>query len=251
MLGLIPAWLSTTATGLILCLALVALSQLVLRSAGEPFSVLGLSLERSRRHEFVVGFAIGLTLFLGVAGAQSVMVGARWEFTGSAGLLVAASAFGVTIVLVLVEELMFRGVALRQLRCIFGDRAAILLSAVLFGVYHLIQSDNWGMGAAFSFLMPCLGGVLFGIAAVQSRGLALPLGLHLGGNWVQAALTGFAPVGTGATDAVWRIPVSATDIRTLTAPDALPRLPYMAGVALATFAVWALTRSHRGGARTT
>jgi uncharacterized protein len=121
--------------------------------------------------------------------------------------------------------------------------AGVLLSAFLFGVYHLMQSDHWAMGAVFTFLMPCLGGVLFGYAAVTSNGLALPLGLHLGGNWVQSALAGFAPLGSEAPLAMWQIPLSVAAVQTLTAPDLLPRLPYIAGVTLAAVVVWAMSRS--------
>lgn len=244
------AW-SALATGLAMCIALLVLSRALQRAGGEPFTTLGLSFDRNRRREFMLGLALGIALFLGVASVQSAMVGAQWEFAGPAGVIAAAPALGVTFVLVLVEELLFRGVALRQLRAMYGDWTAILLSALLFGAYHLVQSGDWAMGAVFTFLMPCLGGVLFGYSAVKSNGLALPLGLHLGGNWVQAALAGFAPVGSEASQAVWRISISATDVRTLTAPDLLPRLPYIAAVVIAALVVWALSQSHGSGARTT
>lgn len=251
MLGLSSRAGNVLAIGLTMCIALIMLSHALQRAAGEPFSALGLSLDRARRREFLLGLALGIALFLGVAGAQSAMVRAQWEFAGPAGVIAAVAALGVTFVLVLVEELLFRGVALRQLRAMYGDWVAILLSALLFGAYHLVQSDTWAMGAVFAFLMPCLGGLLFGYAAVKSDGLALPLGLHLGGNWVQSALAGFAPVGSEGTHAVWRIAVSVADIRTLTAPDVFPRLPYLAGVAVSALAVWALSRSRGFGAHTT
>jgi membrane protease YdiL (CAAX protease family) len=41
--------------------------------------------------------------------------------------------------------------------------------------------------------MPALGGVVFGWAAVRSSGLALPIGLHLGGNRIQASVLSFQP----------------------------------------------------------
>ena len=42
------------------------------------------------------------------------------------------------------------------------------------------------MGWVFRLGMPTLGGLVFGVAMIRSGGLALPIGLHLGGNWVQA-----------------------------------------------------------------
>ena len=93
------------------------------------------------------------------------------------------------------------------------------------------------MGAVFRFLMPTLGGLLFGWAALRSAGLALPLGLHLGGNWIQSSVTGFAPT-TLAPDApvqaLWQIPITVHDVRVLTAPDLVPHLPFMLAIAVAT-----------------
>lgn len=236
---------STLAVGLAMGVSLLALSYWGQRAAGEPFAALGLTWGRRRRSEFAFGVVIGLALFLGVAGAQSAMVGATWQFAGLAGVQAAIYALGLTFVLVLVEELLFRGVALRQLQRILGDRSAVALSAVLFGIYHLVQSGNWAMGAVFAFLMPALGGALFGFAAVRTNGLALPLGLHLGGNWVQAALAGFATNGATATDAVWRIALSSEDVQTLMAPDLVPRLPYLVALLLTAIALWAHGQRHR------
>ena len=100
-----------------------------------------------------------------------------------------------------------------------------------------IGSQNWGMGLGFQFLMPTIGGLLFAWAAVRSGGLALPLGLHLGGNWIQASVAVFAPQAVpGAAEAtagLWRIPVSARDVQVLMAPDVLPRLPLLLAIATA------------------
>jgi membrane protease YdiL (CAAX protease family) len=248
MLGVTEPRAGMVGTSLALCIALLALSRRLLRAQGATLADLGLPVDRARLRQLVLGAAIGVTLLLGVAGAQSMLVGARWDFSGTAGLRAAAIGLALTFALVLAEELMFRGVALRSLRALYGDRAAVLLSALLFGGYHLLQSDNWAMGAVFTFLMPTLGGLVFGWAAVRSGGLALPLGLHLGGNWVQASLAGFAPVdpaATGAAQTLWRIPVAAADVGLLTAPDVLPHLPYLIALAFAALVVFRTTDDNR------
>jgi membrane protease YdiL (CAAX protease family) len=225
------------ATSAVLCVALLLLSRWLLRREGATLTDLGLMLDRERLRQFGLGLAIGAVLFLGVAGAQSAAVGARWDFLGGVGFRAASIGLATTFVLVLAEELLFRGVALRSLRALYGDRRAVVLTALLFGGYHLLQSENWAMGAVFTFLTATLGGLVFGWAAVRSAGLALPLGLHLGGNWVQASLTGFGPaVESGAeptVHALWRISLSSADVRALTAPDLLPHLPYIVALALA------------------
>ena len=165
----------------------------VLRAGGADSSALGLRLDRRRLGELAAGFVVTAVLFLAVAAVQSAMVGATWQFTGIPGVLGALADVPLVLCLVLAEELLFRGAALRSLRELAGDRGAIALTAVVFGVYHVLGTQYWAMGAVFQFLMPTIGGLLFAWSAVRSGGLALPIGLHLGGNWVQASVAVFGP----------------------------------------------------------
>lgn len=225
--------------------ALLILSAALLRREGASLTTLGLPTNGLRSRELGLGFAISAALFAGVAWAQSAVVGASWHFQGVRAVAPALVGLLLVACMVLAEELLFRGVGLRYLRALCGDRAAIALSALLFGAYHLVGSQDWGMGAVFRFVMPALGGLLFGWAAVRSGGLALPIGLHLGGNWVQASVAGFAS-STGSPEgvqALWRIPVSADDMQSLVAPDLIPRLPYIVAIGAAALATWTFLRS--------
>jgi len=238
-LGFVPAIGLANAPvliSLVFSVALLALSWTLLRREGASLSELGLVPTRERLWQFGFGFAVTGILFLASAVAQAAAVRAPWHLQGFPGVRAALTGLLVTGVFALTEELLFRGVALRYMRSLYGDRAAILLSGVLFGAYHLVQSHDWAMGAVFRFLMPTLGGLLFGWAALRSRGLALPLGLHLGGNWVQSSVAGFAPsaLPTDAPiQALWRIPITIHDVRVLTAPDLVPHLPYMTAIVVA------------------
>ena len=211
---------------------LLLVSWRLLRAEQSGIGTLGLTPTRRRLREFALGFAVTAPLFLGVAMLQSRMVGAGWEFQGLGGVRVAIAGVAATSVLVLFEELLFRGMGLRLLAAALGQRVAVVLSAVCFGAYHLVGSEYWAMGAVFQFLMPTLGGLVFGWAAIRSGGLALPLGLHLGGNWIQAWVAGFAPIGSQDVTAVWRIPITASDLQTLTAPDVGVRWPFLLALAL-------------------
>ena len=235
-LGFVPA-IGSTHTAVLITLvfsvALLALSRTLLRREGASLRELGLVPTPERLWQFGGGFAVTGVLFLGIAVAQAAAVRAPWQLQGFPGIRAALIGLLVTGVLALSEELLFRGVALRYMRSLCGDRAAILLSAILFGAYHVVQSHDWAMGAVFRFLMPTLGGLLFGWAALRSRGLALPLGLHLGGNWVQSSIAVFAPnvlPVDAPVQALWRIPITVHDVRLLTAPDLSPHLPYVIAI---------------------
>jgi membrane protease YdiL (CAAX protease family) len=224
---------------------------MLLRWEGADLSVLGLPLDGRRLLELAVGFVVSAALFLAVAGAQSVGVGAPWLFQGSRGVLAALSDLPAVMALVVVEELLFRGFLLRALRAVSGDRAAIVLSALAFGAYHVVGTRYWAMGAVFQFLMPTVGGLLFAWAAVRTGGLALPLGLHLGGNWVQTSVAAFSAASPAAEPmrAVWRIPISASDFQVLTAPDILPHLPFLFAMALAACCTWQIAGRRVAGAQ--
>ena len=80
-------------------------------------------------------------------------------------------------------------------------------------------------------------------------GGALPIGLHLGGNWVQAGLAGFTTP-SGSVQALWRIPISTSDMQLLVAPDVrVPRSPHFLAIGTAATLTWMFLRSRRTEAR--
>src|SRR2546429_4011318 len=72
-----------------------------------------------------------------------------------------------------------------------GPVLALVVTSVAFGGYHLIGRPYWAMGAFFVVAMPTLGGLIFGYSLLRSGGLALPIGLHWGGNWAMLSLFGW------------------------------------------------------------
>src|SRR5262245_27466299 len=67
-----------------LTVLLLVLSAALLRCEGASLAALGLVPDGQRARAFGLGFAPSAASFLGVAGVQSVAVGAGWEFQGAA-----------------------------------------------------------------------------------------------------------------------------------------------------------------------
>jgi len=222
LLGLqhIPMW---TFAG-VCSLLLLATSAIALRLERTSLADLGLAFTRRRVAEMGLGFVVGVTLF---ALLTLVRVGG---VAGAAGLLTA-------LLLLLPEELLFRGVAFQRLIAAIGAWPAILVSAALFGAYHAIGSQMWAMGLFFQIAMPALGGVVFGWAAVRTRGLALPIGLHLGGNWVQSSLLTLRPLHDSAPAGPWTARLSDAQFQALHAPDLQVHLPYIVTILAIAFLV--------------
>jgi uncharacterized protein len=206
---------------------MLAATVAVLRLEGATLRVLGLAPSRQRICELVTGFAIGAALFVSLALVRASSVGAVWTFAGGDASMSALAGLAVALLLLLPEELIFRGYAFRRLIDALGAGPAIGISAVLFGLYHVAGSGMWGVGAMFQFAMPALGGLVFGWTAVRSGGLSLPIGLHLGGNWVQASVLSFAGSSGSGPRALWTAQLSDVQQQYLFAPDLAPHLPYI------------------------
>ena len=94
------------------------------------------------------------------------------------------NAFGTFMIAApVVEEILFRGIVLRSMRKFTPTWAAILISSVLFGVYHLNIVQ-----AAYATLM----GIAAGILYEKKRNLLFPILVHFANNLI-TMLQGFAP----------------------------------------------------------
>jgi uncharacterized protein len=225
----LPVWIYAAAFSALM----LAASTVALKCDGKGLRNIGLVPTSSRVREFVLGFSLGVGLFVALALVRAAMVGATWSLNGPDAVVRLCAGLGISLVLLLPEELIFRGYAFQQLIAAAGARWAIVISAILFGMYHLVGSGMWGIGAFFQAAMPALGGVVFGWAAVRTRGLALPIGLHLGGNWVQSSVFSFQLQTDAAPTAVWTAHVGDLQQRMLFSPDLLPHLPFIVTMLIA------------------
>jgi membrane protease YdiL (CAAX protease family) len=147
-------------------------------------------------------------LLLGLAGgigsALIVLVGPAMEgaaqFVKAPGQGAWQSAVFVLTLLVfgaIGEEMMFRGYAFQVLMGVLGPFATILPVSVLFALMH---GSNLNV-TPLALVNTGLWGVLFGFAFWRSGDLWLPIGLHLGWNWMLplfgANLSGFTMYVTG------------------------------------------------------
>jgi membrane protease YdiL (CAAX protease family) len=229
----VPMWLYAGAFSM--TLAAITWAALVLDRTG--FHSLGLVPTRVRVGELLFGFVLSVVLFAELALVRGASVGAGWTFAGSDAVAGACAGIIIAFLLFFPEELLFRGYAFQRLVKAFGAWPAIWTSSALFGVYHVVGSGMWGIGAFFTFAMPALGGVVLGWAAVRSHGLALPIGLHLGGNWVQASVFSFQLRGDASSAALWTASLTETQAQTLYAPELVTHLPFIVAMLIAAIAV--------------
>lgn len=85
------------------------------------------------------------------------------------------------------EELVFRGLLFRKLERSFGSWMAVIISAILFGIIHLLSP-----GATLVSVLAIMltSGVLIAAIYILTRSLWWAIGIHLGWNFVEGAVFG-------------------------------------------------------------
>lgn len=190
----LPGQFSQVALGSITTVATVIVTGLFLRWDKLLFRDIGVAPDRRSAIRMIVGFAFGLllvalqTCFVMLAGHVHWV---RTPPVGVASVGMALLAYGM---LASREELAFRGYPLRRLDDRFGMWIAQLVVALVFATEHVAGGATWGNAILGAFT----GSLLFGMAALAMRGLAVPIGLHTAWNFGQWTL------GEKETSGLWR-----------------------------------------------
>lgn len=79
------------------------------------------------------------------------------------------------------EEIAFRGYPLFSLNFSFGPWIAQLIIFIIFSLEHVAGGMSWVQ----AFVGAGIGALLFGVAALKTKGIALPIGLHAAWNFGQ------------------------------------------------------------------
>ncbi|MGA2083576.1 MAG: type II CAAX endopeptidase family protein [Holophaga sp.] len=172
-----------------------------------PLVSVGLRLGRRWGVEFVLGLLAGAGLMALMALMAYLGGGVQWARDPQAGLGRLTAGGWLYLAVAAREELLFRGYLFQRLERALGARSTLVLTAVLFAGVHWGNPGMAGATRIWASLNIGLAAVLLGLCYLRTRSLALPMGLHLGWNWVQGTLLGFGVSGYPA--AGWWIP--ATD----------------------------------------
>jgi membrane protease YdiL (CAAX protease family) len=136
--------------------------------------------------ELSKGIAAGASLFCAVA-AIAAVAGA-YRIIGRAeapDLLV--PLISTAIMPAFTEELLFRGILFRWIEEFGGSWAALLITAMLFGLAHWANPNATWFS---SFAIAVEAGLMFGGAYMLTRSLWMPIGLHAAWNFTQGPILG-------------------------------------------------------------
>jgi uncharacterized protein len=211
------------AIGLGTTIATLLLTLLFVRWEGLRLSDVGAELLLASWRRLLLGFMIGLAMVAVQTALVCIGGHVRWVRTpGEIGFPVAISLFSY-LLLASREELAFRGYPLRRLASTVGVSIAQFMVIVAFVLEHRLGGFSW----TTALLGVSAEALLFGVAAIATRGLAVPIGLHAAfnfGQWV---------IGEKERAGLWR-PVIKESFRER--EDAIGMVSYLFVFGLVTFA---------------
>jgi membrane protease YdiL (CAAX protease family) len=183
-------------------LVAIGLTLLFVRWAHIDLKEIGVVPGRRSTSRIVLGLIVGLVM----AGLQPLLLAL---FTSKIHIVLAPkiSAASVARAFLLYglagvrEEIVFRAYPLHTLDKSFGPWIALFIISVVFSLEHVVGGSTWVQ----AFMGAGVGSILFGVAALCSKGLALPIGLHVAWNFGQWA------VGFKDNTGVWRAVVERGD----------------------------------------
>jgi membrane protease YdiL (CAAX protease family) len=154
--------------------------------------------------ELCAGGLIGSALMLAPALILSVFGWVNWQWNPE-GLSVLSSSLLLFAGVAAAEELLFRGFVFQRLISGLGQWTAQLIIAAYFLLTHLNNPGMTGSVKMMASINIFLASILFGLAFIQTKSLAMPLGLHFMANFVQGGVLGFGV--SGAEQSGLLIPV--------------------------------------------
>lgn len=145
--------------------------------------------------ELFLGILLGSALMLIPAFILGIFGWVDWRWS-PVDLSVLASSASLFAGVAVAEELLFRGFVFQRLISGLGMWPAQLITAAFFLLSHVNNPGMTGITKVMAGINIFLASIMFGLAFVRTKSLAMPLGLHWMANWVQGAILGLAVSGS-------------------------------------------------------
>ena len=177
-------WAASAALGALVSSGIVLLILWYSRKGWTQLSACGIGIDRGTPARLGIGAVLGLLLLVPVFMVLATVEGVRWVRVPQVNPPIVGAALFSYLLLACMEEVGFRSYPLLGLKRVLGLWTAQSIVAVAFIAYHVLSGQHW----ISAVVGTGLGSLLFGMAAVASRGLALPIGLHAMWNFGSWAL---------------------------------------------------------------
>jgi membrane protease YdiL (CAAX protease family) len=159
--------------------------------------VLGIVPSANRITQFFLGLILIASIVLLNIYIETIIQKIEWK-ANEVNYAILWNAFVYHLKSALTEDLIFRGAILYILIQRIGATKAILLSAIVFGVYHWfsygILHERW-IFLVYVFLITGLNGYVWAYTFHKTKSILLPLAFHLGSNFTMSCFFESQPYG--------------------------------------------------------
>ena len=165
------------------------------RLRGDSLSSIGFRIDLRWIRQWVAGALLGIASMAVIVGLIWLAGGIRLELDPARSVGTLVYGLYLFLFVALFEETLFRGFLFQRLVDGAGVWIAQLALALLFAAGHWGNPGMHGATEVVASLDLGLGAIMLGLAWLRTRSLALPVGLHLGWNWMQGHVLGFGVSG--------------------------------------------------------
>ena len=222
---------SLAVVGLEASTATLILTLIFIRRDDIQLADIGASPTRNSILRLLFGFAVGLLLVAAQTCLFTIAEHVRWVSSNAPAATPMVIALVTYLLLACREELAFHGYPLRRLNRSFGPWTAQLAVALVFALEHRAGGYSWTNALFGAFV----GSLLFGMAALATRGLAMPIGLHAAWNFGQWM------IGEKESPGLWRAIIPAGPSAST---DHVALIAYVTVFSSATLAFWWFGKRH-------
>lgn len=163
----------------------------------EDLRVLGIMPTVQRIGQFVIGFLMVALIMLVNIYIETLLRDMEWR-TNTYDITILSKAFVYHLKSALTEDLIFRGAILYILIRRIGINKAILISSMIFGMYHWfsygILGERWIL-LFYIFLITGANGFVWAYSFHKTKSIMLGLGLHVGSNYILSCFYESQPYG--------------------------------------------------------
>lgn len=192
----VPINFERLAHGTIGTLAAFLTTVLFLKFDRKRFSDIGLTFQQKTIAKFLTGVVVGIGI-MGLLATSVIYFTNVGIVTNPRSNLFNFLLMTLPLIpLAFMEELGFRAYPLEILKDKVGIRLSVVITSILFALYHI--ANGWTI--ASSFYGPGVWGLVFGLAAIYSKGIAMSTGIHYAAN-----LTTSAFGGANNTVSIWTV----------------------------------------------
>lgn len=144
--------------------------------------------------QLFTGLSIGAALMLVPAFFLTIFGFVQWHMNDDAFSTI-LSGLTLFVGVAIAEELLFRGFLFQRLIESFGKWPAQFIVAGLFLLTHINNPGMVGLTKGMASVNIFIASIMFGLAFLKTKSLAMPLGLHFMANFMQGTLLGFGVSG--------------------------------------------------------